>query len=313
MKTNILKTAFIVLLVLALSIPVVSEVKADEKPTLSNTEMTIGLGKYEYSPENIAYSKNEEGRYTLFVENSKKGATYTFSSSNKKVATVKKDGTKAYITGVKAGKATITVKQKLKNKTTTVGKCKVMVKQTKLNMTELEEPVYIGTQSVGMFMLDIDNFNPEAKYTYKTDSKNLKVTDERQSEGGDAYTPNLNIVAKKAGTYKVTMKETYQKKTRTVGTFKVIVISPSIEEEITMHVGGEDVCVSYLIYNYYENFWYQVGDTKMLKDYTAEEDGYIYVEALKAGETKIDFYQYDSKTEKKGDLLGSCKVIIKAE
>ena len=100
MKTNFFKKAIVLLLALVLAIPVVIgvETKADEKPQLSDTEMTIGRGSYGMPSDDFVYHKKND-RYILSVENSKKGATYTFKSSDKKVVTVKtnKSGTKGYL------------------------------------------------------------------------------------------------------------------------------------------------------------------------------------------------------------------------
>lgn len=62
------------------------------------------------------------------IKNKKKKAKYIFTSSKKKVAKV---NSKGVVKGLKAGKANITVKEKLKKKTKKVGKVVVTVKNVK--------------------------------------------------------------------------------------------------------------------------------------------------------------------------------------
>ena len=61
----------------------------------------------------------------ITLKNKKKGAKYTFTSDKKKIATVSKKG---MVKGVKAGKASITVKEIQGKKKRTVGKVRVTVK-----------------------------------------------------------------------------------------------------------------------------------------------------------------------------------------
>lgn len=64
----------------------------------------------------------------IIINNPGKKAVYSYKSSNSKVAAVSKTGE---VTGIKAGKATITVKSTLKKKVTKIGVVKVTVKAAK--------------------------------------------------------------------------------------------------------------------------------------------------------------------------------------
>lgn len=112
-KTKNIQTALYTVVCLMLTAvfmlaAVPKQIKAAEKPRLSQTEMAIGIG----------------ARNVLTVYETKEKAAYSFVSKNKKVATVKKKGTDCYITGIKIGKTTMICYQTLNKKKTVVGKCK---------------------------------------------------------------------------------------------------------------------------------------------------------------------------------------------
>ena len=89
----------------------VTTVQAATKMTMSCTTKTVAVG----------------GTYTLAVQGvTDKKATYAWSSSDKKVATVSKKGV---ITGVAEGSATIQCNITLSDKSTKTLSCKVTVKE----------------------------------------------------------------------------------------------------------------------------------------------------------------------------------------
>ena len=311
MKTNVFKKIMVVLLALVITIPFMNclEAKADEKPYLSSDEsegyeteeMTIGIGSYGTYHSDFSYSKKD--KYKIVVVNSKKKATYTFTSSDKKVVTVKKDKNIGYLTGVKAGKATITVKQKLNGKTTTIGKCKVIVEKATV---DVGFSASIGKGSTYLCMMSY--INPEAKYTYECKDKNFSAKDVRvedtENEGFYYIRQECNI--KKAGLYTVTVKETYNKKTRTLG--KVEIYVPEVIEEAEQSVSkGEELG---LWINYQGDYTYEVIAGKDLVKVSEDEYGGTYVKALKLGEVKVKFWSYDKKTKKKGKALGTFIITI---
>lgn len=273
MKSTILKWITAILLALALILPVFGEIEVDaaSKPSLSKTKMTIGIGSYEVNKDN--YDKFSESgskpKYTLSVKNSQKGATYTFTSADEEVATVEKDGTKAYITGVAPGTTTITVEQKLSGKTTKIGTCKVTVKEATLKAykdlwEELEENDYYGDSSSwgirlgeeqyltrttegtrkngvdveSLPMFEIKYYNSNAKYVYECSGEGLQIADskEKKPAGEEAYYGMYVPIytATEEGTYTVTVKEIYKGETRVLGSFEMEVVPPTVNEEYQM-------------------------------------------------------------------------------
>lgn len=308
---NCFKKVLVFLLILTLAIPAVNgvEAKAASKPSLSTKEMTIGIGSYS-SKEGYFYHKTKT-RYTLLVEDSNKKATYTFKSSNKKVATVKTKGTKGYITGVKAGKATITVNQKLNGKITLVGKCKITVKEATAYISEytmlMSEERELTTGTNTERFCEIFNFNPEAKYTYECEDSNFTMIDVRKDEGGGYYSLYQQYTAKKAGTYSVTVKETYKNITREIGTFEITIV-PAVDPEINLYIGDQT-----------HLSWYIHGVSLIMPLYEIENDGILtdlgdgFIKAEKEGTTTIDVWRYDSENETKGEFMGTITVIVTEE
>ncbi|MFT4144914.1 MAG: hypothetical protein QM644_10715 [Mobilitalea sp.] len=241
-----LMVLFVALLAGNLFVPAQVAEAAAKSPSLSAKEMTIPMGKmsgkvsWDTSLYETSFAKK------LSVSNKVSGATYSFTSSDAKVVTISKDG--GYLTGLKAGSATITCKQTLKGKTTTIGKCKVTVKKAIFKADQKEFSVGSGEYSIQSFVNYDDKAfyilyrNPSATYTWTTDSKNFTIKDIKIDAAyidsldiadewkglykeplGDGCIYGYEYTAKKAGTYTVTVKETYNKKTVTVATFKVTV------------------------------------------------------------------------------------------
>lgn len=89
--------------------------RAAAAPILREDSMTIGYGtmgtvRGEQYDWDSAYSA---GPYSITLLYPKKGAVYSYSSSNTKVVQVKTAGVKGYLTGKAKGTAVITCKQKL--------------------------------------------------------------------------------------------------------------------------------------------------------------------------------------------------------
>lgn len=163
-----LVVCLVLLVTITLSAGIYSHVQGASKPSIE-AKMTIGTGSLVgnfdfYSPVN--------DKYVLEVSNAVKGATYSFTSSNAKIVSVKGSGTKAFLTGLKAGTATITCNQKLKGKTTKVGTCTVTVKNATVHQDTIPE-LPLGTYS-GKGALEILYRNNDATYTYVSNSKNFQ-------------------------------------------------------------------------------------------------------------------------------------------
>jgi hypothetical protein len=114
--------------------------QAAEKPYISSEE-TIGKGSINVDGPFVAKSDYQ----MLEVYSPVKKATYSFTTSDKSVVTVKTKGTKAYLTGLKAGTAKITCNQKLNGKTTKVGTCKVTVKNPVFGSDYSYDPIPVGS------------------------------------------------------------------------------------------------------------------------------------------------------------------------
>jgi hypothetical protein len=280
------------------------EAKAAAKPSIES-KMTIGIGTLE--SQYNGYFKTDY--YTLNVMNPVKKATYSFTSSDTKVVTVKASGTKVKLTGVKAGTATITCKQKLKGKTTKVGTCKVTVKNASADADAVYD-LTVGTYTD--YFIYWSNRNCNATYTYTSDSKDFTMTDEVKK---DEYTNNFyyylqTYTAKKAGTYTVTVKETYNKKTRTVGKLKFTIVAASVIDTNEMYTGDTSSafglinnCRSDVNYGFYSE------DDTIVDLYN--EDGTVYIKALKPGTTTVKIYEDVTVESQSGTYIGTCTITVK--
>lgn len=133
MKTTRKRAGAMLVLALVLAVTTifgstVSASAAAKATTIKSSSITVTVGQTK----------------TISLSNKKSGATYAFTSSKKSVATVSKKGV---VKGVKAGTATITVKQTYKKKTTIVGKVAVTVKPLTLK---------------GSCTLDVDSYDTGA-------------------------------------------------------------------------------------------------------------------------------------------------------
>lgn len=198
------------------------------------------------------------------LTNKVKGAKYSFKSSNTKVLKVDKNG---ILTGVKAGKAKITAYQTLKKKKTKVGTQSVTVKNSSFYVSNNKDNIWIagdGKSHVRALETDQEGIavgqatyygdslgflyrNYDAKYTFTTsDPVNLTIAMKNESQYGWnrnkdwKYTYDVyDITAKKAGTYQVTVTETYKGKTRDLGTHDLTVFetSPQDVSQKTVYAG----------------------------------------------------------------------------
>lgn len=306
----------------ALPAGVTKKAQAAEKVQLSHTEITIGIGNY---GGNAFYFHKTKDKYIITVDNPMKGASYTFTSSNKKVVIVKASGTKAYLTGINGGTATITCKQTLNGKTTTIGKCKIIVNKASIQEAAEANRLSMGTRSLGSWVQEpicyIRNRIPDAKYTYSTNSKNLTIKDTKYDEtqaGEGCFGFKQTYTAKKAGTYTVTVNETYQKKTRKVGTFKVIIHDLEIRENIAISPKDTISFNSILSYkkngmNYYfegDKFDANIKNKNSIAYIADNEYGDPVIHGVKEGTAKFNIYEGTDKKSKK--YVGSCTVRVSA-
>ncbi len=115
------------LLAAALSLTEASAVSAAKKATLSSKKMNVEVG----------------AKKKIKIKKKSKGAVYTFKSASKKTAAVNKKGV---VTGKKAGKTKITVKERIGKKTRKIGKVTVKVYEVKESDTNVT-PVPVQTDA----------------------------------------------------------------------------------------------------------------------------------------------------------------------
>lgn len=309
------------------SVLVTAEAKTKaKKPTLSAKSMDIPVGKItgkvQWDYRKAAYAPCGVGK-KLTVKNKVKGASYRFTSSNSKVVKIAKDG--GYLTGVKAGNATITCTQTLKGKKTVVGKCKVSVKNASFYNVEFDGKICLGKSiyqplTTG-FLLRYRN--PDAKYTFDTGSDGLKIYEKKWTEKDNEKDPEhmafsvegmytyLQIMeAKKSGTYNVTIKETYRNKTRKVGSFKVTVFDPEVVTEPLEMYEGDDLGLGSFLSNpadnKFSNYKAEIIEGAELMEMQDIGDDYFYGTLLKEGTMKIKVTERET-----GKEIGTAVIKIK--
>ena len=257
----------------------VKVVSAATKPSVESTKLSIPMG---------------EDTYSVNVKNPIKKATYTYESADKKIAKVDKKG---FLTGVKVGKTKVTVYQTYKKQKTKVGTCTVTVKNSSISpyMNDAKLWVEIGKDTFKEYPVDYSMYSPivyenkQATYSYySSDSSILKLT-----KGGKV------METYKQGKVKITVKETFNKKTRTVGSFSVSVKKPELKIDGTTQEFILNQFYDFSEYLDYASYYYfDRGDST--KDcpitYVNDTDGEWYgdVLAVKEGTVKVKVYA-DSK------------------
>lgn len=276
-------------------------IQAAVKPSIATT-MKIGtgsiVGDYDFYPKN-------DGKYVLSVSNAVKNATYSFTSSDTKILTVKASGSKVYLTGVKAGTATITCNQKLNRKTTKVGTCKVTV----VNSTVYQD--FVPELSLGTGFTEVIEFanrNNDATYTFISNSKDFSMK-ETKKIFEDMCFISYPYTAKAVGTYTVTVNETYNKRTRAVGKIKFIVKKATVTPEETIEQGA-DINAYDLISKYRTDVNYVFESENCDIVQISVEPNTTNLVGKKAGTTKINIYE-DAKAPDKSKLIGTCTITVK--
>ncbi len=305
-RTSFIKACISLLLVMGLILPsqlAAVNVQAAAKPSI-DSERVISTGSIR--GDSNLYVKSDKN--VLEVYNPVKKATYSFKSSNESVLKLKASGTKVYLTGLKAGTATITCQQKLNGKTTKVGTCKVTVENSAV-YAESYDGLPLGTWEG--FYVYYGYRNCDATYTFTSNSKNFTMKEKVTKEEGtkDTYFAKQVYTAKKAGTYTVTVKETYNKKTRIVGKLKYVVKKATVAESEEMYT-GDDIWAFGMI-NFYRNdvnYLFDDGGTGVVEFYTKEDT--VYMKAKKPGTVTVKIYE-NATSPDKSKWIGNCKVTVK--
>lgn len=274
--------------------------QAVAKPSIAAT-MKIGTGSTVASFD--YYSKDD--KYELSVSNAVKNATYSFVSSNTKILTVKASGSKAYLTGVTAGTATITCNQKLNGKTTVVGTSKVTVVNSTISQDFVPE-LPLGTDTAGV--IEIAYRNNDATYTYISDSTNFSMKENISTFDGMQFI-HQTYTAKAIGTYTVTVKETYNKITRVVGKIKFTVKKATVTPKETIDMGSDTDAFDLINYCRTDvGYAFETGDSSIVE--IVKSGSYISLIGKKAGTTKINIYE-NAKAPDKSKLIGTCTITVK--
>ena len=314
MKRSIRKVIAFCCVATAMMVTAIPAQAATKKPKLEVSKASISLGTKGY--HKMGDNWDTVGTHQIAIKNTKKGAKYVCTTSNKKVVTVKVKSNKINLTGLKAGTATITCKQTINGKTTTVGKVTVTVKNAKIRNVSEKTPIDQYTYND---MIDYCEESPyieyysadnKVKYKISVDKKGFTVSDSKQYVGGSRV---LNYDATKAGIYTVTLKQTYNKKTVT-SSAKVNCIDAEVEKEVTFFTGQSYDWLR-LVYYTSSKFYYQFEGVDV-DLFTKTDDSILYIDEdyklhpLKAGIVNVNVYYYDKKMETRGKLLGTCKITV---
>ncbi len=240
-----------------------TKAEAAAKAKLIASKGTVGISS---SPEYI--------RIANFNDNAK----YSYSSGNKKVATVDKHGK---ITGVAKGSAKITVKETYKGKTVTVGIYSVSVVGSKLSSKEIAIPLFSA------YVSPIQYQNFKAEYSGDTADPSIVKLDKDGS-----------LIGLKAGGTTVTVKETYKGKTRSLGKVTVTVIPPSVNPDYTkVSLGINQVIDPYTLisidnYSWSAEYTYESADPSVVSLTVENHYGspYPVMKGLKLGTTTVTIY-----------------------
>ena len=205
------KRFLVILLVLAL---VLTSVSINYRENVADTQ--AASKQIEISDKKVSIGLGAQGVEQVLISNKKESAVYTYKSSDTSIVKV---DSQDILTGVKYGTAKITVREKYNGKTSVVGQYEVEVKKTTIkDVAKADDFLWaeIGkaTFEDNPFNLQdyvedklFDNRNMDASYTfYSGDTSILKI----KSNG-------LVEETLKAGKVRITIKETYKKKTRTLG------------------------------------------------------------------------------------------------
>lgn len=194
--------------------------------------------------------------------------------------------------------------------------------------------ILVGKQYVDG-LIKFDHMKAKAKYSFTTNSKNLSVSldistmkkwmkGQGLSGSWTQYSDDLPFIvnSKKPGTYKVTVKEYYNGRTRNLKTFNLYVYNPKPVSEYTAYVGNEFIVDDHLMTKPY-GFCYWI---EFDKDYFSEREdtedvdttyAYVYkfLKPKKEGTTQVKIYSILDKKGKKPYIVNvtikknNCKAI----
>lgn len=252
-------------------------------PKLEIKTIDVGLNSQTYTPINYMNYK----------------AVYTYKSSDTKIATVDEYGC---ITGVKYGKATISVTEKYKGKTVKVGSFTANIVSGKLAAKEMEVPV----SSYGYSQIYINCRNSKATYKFKSADTKIATVDK------EGYVTGI-----KKGTATISVTETYNKKTVKIGSVKVKVVGASINqssEAIDIGINSTNYLTSIISIknmNYEATYTCTSADNSIVWAGTEENSwgsSDFHIKGISLGTTIITVYEEYKDTKQK---VGTVNITVK--
>lgn len=267
MKKSVNKQIIITFLSVVIASPLFGAVttQAAGSPKLGCKSISIGIGQ---SDQYTAEVPGNSLGYGIYGKRS--GARYVFTSANKRIAVI---GKQNYPRGIRVGKTSITCTEIYKGKRKKIGTIKVIVKSAEFTpeYSKTHAPYNIRKGPDSYVSVGKRNYysgdekvpflirfrNPSALYTYQTDSRNLKIreraiTEKEKNkliENGygksyiQAYGKMFTVTAKKAGTYKVVVREKYKGKTKVIGNGYLNVFHPEAGKKMHVIYAGNNVCI----------------------------------------------------------------------
>lgn len=185
-----------------------------------------------------------------------------------------------------------------------------------------DEGMYVGKQILGGSSLAIfSEYKASGKYTFTTNSKDLSIKLDNSSvkmlkdSFGKDWTRNndylsYDVTAKKPGTYKVTIKEKYKGKTRTLKkNAKLYVYEPEvIGDECTAYIGNYTSPAMLLSNNAIGDYYFDVveGKDTVLSETSADDGDYQVLKPIAEGQAKVKI------TDLYGKDCGTATVTVKA-
>lgn len=207
----------------------------------------VPLGEYRYNQ--LGNNPSETVSKSTIEFRPVAGAKYSVVSSNNNILKVSMgemfpegwDSTGGYnlargyinMNGISPGKVTVTLKQTLNGKTTTVGNSAITVVSPYLTAIGNYKHNYpLGTED-NVTALVIENRNLNSKYTFESDKEGLKVEEIVDEHTGNIY---ISLIATKSGVYNVIAKETLNGVTKVMKTVTINIHEMSIKDNITIEL-----------------------------------------------------------------------------
>ena len=228
--------------------------------------------------------------------------TYIFKASNPKVV-----GVTNYtnLIGLSAGSSDVTVYAKYKGKTRKLGTINVIVVEAEMNIKDKTIAIWDGDENNGELPFDMQYVNGSATYTYS--SSNPKIVKVNKEYG---YFWGINY-----GKATITVNETYNNKTRKVGSVTVTVshavIEPSerADEIYVNHLfgiysqGAATNIINILYKNKKAKYSYESANENIISIVPDYNDELNVINVVSLGETSLTVYEEYKGIKKKVGMI----------